>query len=160
MYENALVVHSILRLAVVLLCVVVAARGLHGWLGGRLWSAGDRTTSLLLVIAVDLQFVVGLGLYTLWSPTVQSAMQDFGAAMKDPERRRWAVEHPTIMLGAIAVVHMGRLLAKRAVLDVERHRWSALTTIVGLLLFVVGSLWPLGDQLRPLVRWFGVGAAP
>ena len=157
MYENAIVVHSLLRLCIVVLCVVVAARGLHGWLGGRPYGPGDRTSSLLLVIAVDLQFVVGLGMYTLWSPLVQSAMQDFGAAMKDPERRRWAVEHPTIMLGAIVVVHLGRIVAKRAVLDVERHRWIALTTIVALLLFVVGSVWPLGDHTRPFVRWFGAG---
>jgi hypothetical protein len=44
------------------------------------------------------------------------------------------------------------------VLDVERHRWAALTTIVALALFAVGSLLPIGDAMRPLVRWFAPAA--
>ena len=52
-----------------------------------------------LMIALDLQMLLGLLLYGMLSPFTRQAMQDFGAAMRDSTLRFWAVEHLTMMLG-------------------------------------------------------------
>jgi len=152
MYDLVLTLHNALRLVALLLVVAVLWRGLRGWIGDRPFDRGDRTWSLVMLIVVDLQLVLGLALYLVWSPAVKSAMNDMGAAMKDPELRRWAVEHPTMMLGAIVLLHLGNVLRKRVHTDVQRHRWMALSTAIALALLIVGTTWPWNDAVRPVLR--------
>jgi hypothetical protein len=70
-----------------------------------------KRASLITLIAFHLQLVVGLALY-LTSPTVQTALADFGAAMKDKALRFVAVEHISIMLIGVVLVTLARRSAK------------------------------------------------
>jgi hypothetical protein len=151
MYEFVLILHSGLRLAVVALAVMVFVRGLSGVFSGRLYTRGDRTAGLALVVVADIQFLVGLALYFVWSPHASTALRDMGAAMKNPELRRVAVEHPVMMIAALAFLHIGNVLRKRADTDALRHRWMAITVGLALLLLVVGSSWPWTDPARPIL---------
>ena len=65
------------------------------------------------MIALDVQMLLGLLLYGVLSPYTAAAMKDFGAAMRDPVLRFWAVEHLTMMLSAVVLVHVGRVLARK-----------------------------------------------
>ena len=65
------------------------------------------------MIALDVQVLLGLLLYGSLSPFTAQAMSDFGAAMRDPVLRFWAVEHFTMMLSAAVLVHVGRVLARK-----------------------------------------------
>ncbi|MBI5362978.1 MAG: hypothetical protein HZA53_07345 [Planctomycetes bacterium] len=152
MYETTLTVHSILRLVVLVFVGLACLRSAQGALTGRPWTAGDRLTALLATIALDLQLVVGLALHLGLSPVTKSAFSNFGAAMKDPELRNWTVEHPTMMLGAIVLAHVGAALRKKSATDVVRHRWTALTLGAALALVLVGMPWLGGTQPRPFVR--------
>src|SRR3954471_19563579 len=69
---------------------------------------------LILMIALDIQLLLGLVMYFAVSPTMESIRANFGAAMKDPAARFWAVEHITMMLGAVIVTHVGRVLARKS----------------------------------------------
>lgn len=151
MYEKALIVHSALRwfaLAAVLYAFLCSVRGA---MRARQFSARDRTASLVATIAVDVQLLLGLLMYFLWSPQVKSAMQDMGAAMKNPELRYWAVEHGTMMILAVALVHVGKVLARKAKSDAARHRRTALFFGLALALMVFGAPWPNSKVPRP---WF------
>jgi len=157
MYEFVLILHSGLRLVVVALAIFVFVRGVSGVVSGRLYSRGDRTAGLALVVAADLQFLVGLALYFVWSPNVSLALKDMGAAMKNPELRRVAVEHPVMMIAALAFLHIGNVLRKRAQTDALRHRWVAITVGLALLLLCVGTSWPWSDPARPFFRTGAAG---
>ena len=156
MYETALALHSILRLAIVILLLLAFLRALGGWLGGRNWSATDGLVGLLLIIAMDVQLVLGFLLYFLWSPVTEAARANMGAAMKDPLQRYWAVEHMVAMFGGVALVHVARAVSKNSKADKPRHRWMALATGIALALVAVRSPWPMFGpaelQERPLVR--------
>jgi hypothetical protein len=154
-YPLVLTVHSWLRVAVVLLCLVVAVRSASAALASRPYGLGDRRLTLWLTIALDLQLVIGLLLHLALSPTTRLAFQDFGAAMKDDERRKWAVEHPTMMLAAIALWHAARIIGKRSLVDSARHRWHAIAASIALLLLYVGSSWPWSAISRPFLRFGG-----
>src|SRR5262245_56327246 len=118
MYEKALIVHSCLRWLALLAVAYCGVRALRCWIGRTPRGAGDRTAELLAAGAVDLQLAVGLLLYFVWSPVTTNALRDMGAAMKDPPSRFFAVEHVSIMVLAIAIVHVAKIRARKATSDV------------------------------------------
>lgn len=70
--------------------------------------------SLFTMISYDVQLLIGLLLYGGLSPKMAPIFADFGAAMKDSVSRFFAVEHLMGMVIAIALVHIGHALGKRA----------------------------------------------
>jgi hypothetical protein len=128
---------------------------LRGWMAGRAPSLSNSLLRLLAMIVADLQLVVGLLLYVLWSPRAAQARADFGAAMKDPELRFWAVEHGTAMILTIVCVHLGKLLVQRATTDASRQRRTVLYFGLALALILYASPWPFSAIPRP---WWRLGA--
>lgn len=157
MYEFVLILHSCLRLAVLAFAVIVFVRAVHGLASGRMFGRGDRVMGTLLVAAADLQMLVGIGLYFVWSPTAKNALENMGAAMKDPVARRVAVEHPTMMIAALVLLHVGNALRKRVETDTLRFRWVAITVGVALLLIAIGTSWPWSAPPVPWLRTSGAG---
>jgi len=155
-YQLALEVHSIVRLALTLAALLLLLLGLQGWSGNRDWGVGSKMLLLFSMILADLQLLIGLGLYFVWSPAASAARADYGAAMKDPTARYWAVEHAAAMLLAVACVHVGKLMVKRADgNDGSQHRqvviWFGI--VVALLFWM--SPWPFSGVERP---WLRLGA--
>jgi len=107
---------------------------------------------LIFMIALDLQVLLGLVLYGALSPFTAQAMQDFGAAMRNPSLRFWAVEHFTMMLLAAVIVHVGRVLARKTP-DTGKKRMRLLVCFaIALLLLFIGIPWPGTANGRPLFR--------
>lgn len=96
-----------------------------GWLGNKPFTAADNKIGTALLGATHLQIVIGLILYFV-SPTVEVAMSDMGAAMKNADLRFWAVEHVTLMLVAAVLVTVGRVLSKKATVDIVKHKRAAI----------------------------------
>src|SRR5512139_2177006 len=93
MYSPLLFLHSWLRWFVLLLGLYAVARAIAGTNGRRQWTAADAKPGLFFMISLDLQLLIGLALYLVFSPTVQAAFGNIGAAMKDPAYRFFVVEH-------------------------------------------------------------------
>jgi hypothetical protein len=95
---------------------------------------------------------VGLLLYFVYSPFTAAAMQDFGAAMRDPGLRFWAVEHTFGMALAIVLAHVGRVRVRKA--DASRkHRLAAIFFGLALIAILVSIPWPGTANGRPLWWW-------
>ena len=107
MYTTVLLLHSWLRwvaLVAGVAATVLAMRGTPGPTGDARRPLGAG------VVSLDLQMLLGLLLYFVVSPTMAAIRENFGASMKDPVARFWAVEHITTMMVAVVVVHVGRVL--------------------------------------------------
>jgi len=157
-YELALQIHSIGRLALALAAVLLLVFGLQGMSGNRDWGVGSKALLLFTMILADLQLLMGLGLYFAWSPTASAARADFGAAMKDPTARYWAVEHAAAMLLAVVCVHLAKIFVKRADgNDGSQHRQVALWFAIVVALILWMSPWPFSSVVRPFLR---LGGAP
>lgn len=153
MYDYLIVIHSYFRWVVLLLMVGVVVRAASGWVSARQWQALDGRLGLGMMISVDLQLVVGLLLYGVWSPVARLALSDVGAAMKVAELRFWAVEHTSLMLLGVALVHVGRIAARRAANHRVRHRRLCLWISAALIALLAGIPWPfLVGIARPWVR--------
>jgi hypothetical protein len=150
MYSTVLTIHSWLRW-LALLTVVGATLFAFSSRARGSESPADRW-SLFAMMALDVQMLVGLILYFALSPFTERALQDFSAAMKNPQLRFWAVEHLTMMFGAVILAHVGRVLARKArTPDAKRIR---LLICFGLatLLMLFGTPWPGMANGRPLFR--------
>ena len=148
MYPLLLAVHSLLRWAVLAAGGVAVLRAL----GGKgSWSAADDRAGLWFVVAMDLQFILGLLLYAGVSPITRAAFADFGGAMANSMLRFWAVEHLFGMLIAVALVHIGRARIRKA--DTARRRRLALIFYGLALVVILASIpWPGTPAARPLFR--------
>lgn len=150
MYPLLLAVHSLLRWAVLAAGGAAVLRALGGT---RSWSAADDRAGLWFVVAMDVQFLLGLLLYAGVSPITRVAFADFGGAMGNSMLRFWAVEHLVGMLIAIALVHIGRVRIRKA--DVGRRRRLALIFYGLALAVILASIpWPGMPAARPLFRSF------
>lgn len=149
-YAAVLILHSWLRW-------VVLAAGLIAWVrsafgSSKAWTRTDERAGFWFVTTLDLQLVLGLVLYFLLSPTTAAVMRNFGAAMKDPALRFWAVEHTFGMIIGVALAHIGRVRARRGD-GWRRHRTTAIFFGLALLAIAISIPWPGSLQGRPLLRW-------
>jgi hypothetical protein len=149
MYTTVLFLHSWIRWVAVVaaLAATVSAFGKGPAALSRAESWGFK-----LMIALDLQLLLGLLLYGMLSPFTRQAMQDFGAAMRDPVLRFWAVEHLTMMLGAVVLVHVGRVLARKTSSPEKKRTKLLICFGIALLLILGGMPWPGLPSGRPLFR--------
>lgn len=148
MYTFALIVHSWLRWAALIAGVGATFSALIDSGDGR---RSDRW-GLALVTTVDLQMLVGLLLYFVLSPFTAAAMRDFGAAMKDPGLRFFAVEHVTMMIAAIILVHVGRVLARKAATPGAKRTRLFVCFGLATVLMIVATPWPGMPNGRPWLR--------
>ena len=149
MYGLVLDVHSWLRWAVIIAGLWTLLRA---WLPGRRpWTAADDRSVRLFIIALDIQFLLGLLLYFALSPFTRQAMADFGAAMKVAGLRFFAVEHVVGMLVAITLAHIGAARIRKTPPE-RRHRLAAIYFLLALLAILASIPWPGMPAGRPLFR--------
>jgi hypothetical protein len=152
MYEFVLLIHSWLRWGALLAGVLATLFAF------RVAPAGgaDRTDrwGLILIIALDLQLVIGLLLYFALSPTTAAILDNFGAAMRDPVARFWAVEHVSMMLAALVAGHLGRVLGRTARTPASKRTRLRICYGLATIAMVAGMPWPGLAAGRPLFRFF------
>jgi hypothetical protein len=154
MYLFVLAIHSLLRWVVLATGVIAVVRAVGGLRGRRAWTPADARAGLWFALALDVQFLVGLLLYFALSPITRVAFGDFGAAMGNTVLRFWTVEHVFGMLIGLALVHIGRVRARKTADPVQRHKLSALFYGLALVAIAVTIPWPGMPAGRPLVRGF------
>jgi cytochrome c biogenesis factor len=156
MYIVVLILHSWLRWAAfgAGILAVLAHRGSAADDGGRAERWG-----LIFMMTLDIQMLLGLVLYLVLSPTTMAILENFGGAMRDPAARFWAVEHETMMMFAVVVVHVGRVLARKAASPAIKRSRMMLCLIAALVAMVVATPWPGLPNGRPLFRFSAVSSA-
>jgi hypothetical protein len=108
---------------------------------------------LVLTIAMDVQLVLGLLLYFVVSPVMESIRANFAAAMPDPQLRFWAVEHVTGMAIALVLAHLGRVLSRKATTPRSRRMRQMICYGLATLLMALLIPWPGTAAGRPLFRF-------
>ena len=149
MYPYVLGLHNIVRWIVLSCGVWAVFVSWRGWLGRRQWTPAEARATRVFVIALDVQFLIGLMLFAVFSPLTRQAFLDLGGAMSDAPVRYFLLEHPLIMLMAIAAAHIGAVHVKRAASDAERFQKASL--MFGLSLAAIAGFIPWA---RPLVPSF------
>ncbi len=142
MYTGFLHLHDTLRWLLLLSLVTTLVKYLIGWLGNQSWKKTDNLMGIVFTSLMDLQLLVGLVLYFFLSPITKLALNDFGAAMKNADLRFYAVEHLSMMLIAVILVHIGRAKSKKVIADASKFKIA--TIFYGLALVVMLAAIPWG----------------
>lgn len=147
--------HNLLRYAIVILLIVTVLKSFIGWFGKKEYSAGDNKLSLFLFISAHLQLVIGLVLYFI-SPVVEIARaQPMAEMMKNAVWRFWAVEHLLSMIIGIAIITLGRIMAKKATNDGAKFRRQAIYFTLAMVIIFSAIPWPEPFKIEGIARpWF------
>jgi hypothetical protein len=141
MYSGILLLHDILRWVLLLSMAITLLKYLAGWMGNKSWTKSDNVLGIVFTSLMDLQLLIGLVLYFFLSPVTKMAMSDFGAAMKDSNLRFYAVEHFTMMLIAVVLVHIGRAKSKKAKSDIAKFRIASIFYLIALVVILAAIPW-------------------
>jgi hypothetical protein len=158
MYTTILALHSWLRwlaLGAGVAATIAVARDASskGPAGTPATSLPDRL-GMILTATLDAQFLLGLLLYFVVSPNMAAIREHFCESMKDPVARFWAVEHITMMLGAVIAAHVGRVLARKTADANSRRMKLFICYGIATVLMFLAVPWPGMRAGRPLFRGF------
>jgi hypothetical protein len=148
LYPHLLAFHGLLRWVALAIAIVAIFIALSGWSGIKPAGRNLRLASVIYVITMDIQLLLGLVLFFGASPITRAAMSDFGAAMKEHESRFFTVEHTLLMLLAVICAHVGAALSRKGRTDSAKYRGAAVAYILSFLLMLGGIPW-----WRPLLRF-------
>ena len=146
-----LILHSLLRWAVVILGLWTLINALTGYFGKRAYTANDNRSNLFFMISCDIQLLIGLALYIHngWF----DRLKDMGNNMKDPYLRFFTMEHLTLMLVAWVLVHIGRATVKKADTDAAKHKKMLIFFGLAIVLIFAAIPWPFKQAIgRPYFR--------
>jgi hypothetical protein len=140
-YSLVLHAHSIGRWIVLLLLLVAIFNSLVA--GSRPWIRSDARTGSILTIFADLMFFVGLSLW-YFGPRGYKVIESVGMkeVMNNSGYRFFAIEHITMMLIAIILIHIGKVQAKKAISDRAKHKRTIIFYLLALIIILISIPWP------------------
>jgi hypothetical protein len=151
MYNVVLILHSWIRWGAVVAGIGATFVALTGRQSTSHPDSSDRW-GLAFLVTMDLQLLLGLLLYFVLSPTTAAIRENFGAAMRDPVARFWAVEHVGTMLLAVVLVHVGRVLARKAKTPGSKRVRLLVCFGLATIAMLGATPWPGMVSGRPLFR--------
>ncbi len=149
MYAIFLGLHNLIRWVALIAGIVAVVTAFLGWFGKREWSRRDRMLGMIFGMSMDIQVLLGLILYFVFSPLTKAALSDFGAAMKVTDLRFFAVEHVFFMVVALVFSHLGSVLARKAQSSKQKYQRAAIFFTIAVLAVILGMPWA-----RPLFPGF------
>lgn len=144
--------HSILRWVILVLLILSVIKSYTGWKSGRPFANGDRKIWLFTMISAHITLLLGLYQWLLGRMGVISTELPEGVSMmKDRSYRFFWLEHPLMMLIAIAMITLGYGMAKKPLPDNVKYQKAFRYFLVALILILLMTPWPFREGIsRPI----------
>ena len=151
MYNVVLTLHNIVRWVIILSGIAATIRGVVGWFRKLEWTDAERRIGIVFTMSVDLQLLLGILLYFVFSDWALKAILDKGMSfvMGTSEYRFFAIEHGFYMLVGIVSAHLGNALPKKVADSDKKFKRAALWFGIATFLILIGTPWS-----RPLFPGF------
>jgi hypothetical protein len=136
-------IHSLWAYIVLLLIIVAVINAIIGVTSKKEFSAKDLRISLFALIASHIQLVIGFIAY--YVSTYYNVMRTagMGEVMKNSELRKPLVEHPLLILVAIALLTIGFSKHKKKTTSASKFKTIAIFYAIGLILILAVIPWNL-----------------
>jgi hypothetical protein len=121
---------------IILAGLAIVIRSYMAFRAQRPWGSLDTKLNAVFIGSLHLQLLLGLLLYTVFSPITETAFADFGAAMKAKELRFWAVEHPMLMFLSIIIAQVGSIMIKKTTDERAKYKRAMVFYGIALVLFL------------------------
>jgi hypothetical protein len=136
MYQGLQHAHSFIAYAALILLIVASINAIIGLTSNKEFTAKDRKISLFGLIFTHIQLLIGIILYF-----ASDKVQPFSIAMKNPELRLYALEHPLINIIAVILITVGFSKHKKATTSNAKFKSIAVMYTIGLLLILSRIPW-------------------
>ncbi|GAB5476134.1 MAG: hypothetical protein Mars2KO_42330 [Maribacter sp.] len=154
MYNNLLVLHSIIRWLVVLSLLLSIGIALRGYLTNRAFSPTDNKIRHWTATIGHIQLILGILLY-IKSPIAQYLYTDSSDAVANWQIFFFSVIHSLLMLIAIVVLTLGSAFAKRKASDKLKYKTMFIWYTIAFLIIFIAIPWPFSPLAeRPIIRGF------
>jgi heme A synthase len=134
-------IHSYWAYVVLIILIIAVVNAIAGLRSKREFQAKDLRISLFTLIASHIQLIIGLIAYFM--STYFTAMKDLGmgGVMKNGELRKALVEHPLMILIAIALITIGFSKHKKKESDAAKFKTIAVFYTIALVLILAVIPW-------------------
>ncbi len=131
-------IHSINRWLILVWGGYVWLLSLRGWVRQEVWSPQMQRRSQIWIMLLDLQLVLGLLLYLIFSPITA---QGFEHLFDNPANRFFLMEHSALMILAVLLAHGFSVWIKKGQ---NQSPWKRAVLGYGLvlLMILVAIPWP------------------
>lgn len=149
--QTVLVLHGVIRWAVVVFGVWVLFSSLSGVMTARTYTKADNKANFFFMLVCDIQLLLGLILYftNSWFDRLKDIKN------LDANSRFFAMEHMALMIIAWILVHIGRASVTRTTTDRGKHKRVLIFFGIAILLILISIPWPFRETVaRPLLRGF------
>lgn len=149
MYGLLLILHNLTRWLVLVSAVYALYTAFNGMFTRHAYSTADRRAQVIYGAVSGVQFILGLLLYVWPGGLVMGTLTNAGmaGAMRNSESRFFVAEHIVAMVLAVALIHIGSGVIRRAASDVGKFRRMAIFDGIATLLILLSIPW-----WRPLLR--------
>lgn len=134
-------IHSYWAYLVLAVVILAALNAIIGLVTKREYQAKDFRISLFALILTHLQFVIGLILYFLSGKILWFSDIPAKDIMGNAELRLYNVEHPTVMLLAIAFLTIGYSKHKKKLTSTPKFKLLAIFYSIALVLILSRIPW-------------------
>ena len=153
MQTTVLVLHNIIRWAVMLFGLFTILNAFTGIIKKRVFTESDNKSNLLFMISCDIQLLLGLILY--FGRGWFDNLKNFSQIKSDAALRFFSMEHAAMMILAWILVHVGRVAVKKADTDIAKHKRMLIFFGIAFVLILASIPWPFREAIqRPMMRWF------
>jgi len=135
-------IHSYWAYLVLLILIIAVANAIMGLTSKKEFKAKDLRISLFALIASHIQLIIGL--ITYYMSSYYETMKDvgMGEVMKNSELRKPLVEHPAMILIAIALITIGFSKHKKKITD--SAKFKTISIFYGIALLIILGMIPWG----------------
>ena len=136
-------IHSYWAYIVLLVLIVATVNAIIGFSSKKEFKAKDLRLSLFALIASHIQLIIGFIAY--YTSSFYNVMRDvgMGEVMKSSELRKPLVEHPLLIIVAIALITVGFSKHKKKSSDNSKFKTIAIFYTIALILILAVIPWNL-----------------
>ena len=138
MYETFKFLHSYWAYLVLVDLIIATANAVCKFFGYKEFDAKDFRISLFALITMHIQLLIGIILYFTRGYFDENSI---GEVMKNDSLRKLAVEHPTTMIIAVALVTIGYSKHKKKLTSHPKFKMLAIFYTIALLLLLSRIPW-------------------
>lgn len=141
MHNTLLFLHSYWAYLVVVVLIVAAVNALIGYFSNREYGAFSFRISLFTLIVAHIQLLLGLILYFVAPYFGMFREVGMGGVMKNATFRFYNVEHPLVMIIAIALITIGYSKHKAKLTSRPKYKTLAIFYTLALILVLSRIPW-------------------
>ena len=120
-YELVIDSHIIVSTVFMIIAILIVVRSIRGWRLKKAYTKFDRNLSIVFLVFLYVQLILGLLLYFVLGNRAAGAVT-MEEATEQMALRFWVLEHFVFMIFALFLSQLGWIFIRKSKLDSNKHR--------------------------------------